>query len=108
MGIGRLPRTPEAQRTWARRLVTGLNVPPPGLFLLQGESLAQAYQRIFCWAYELGAEAALRQVLKELEVPDDPCAGLPPHLVKSARAAAKARQAKGRTGCQRRREREAA
>lgn len=94
MGTARLPRTPEAQKAWARHLIVGLNVPPIALFRYERESLGQAYQRIFCRAYELGAEAALHQVLKELKLPDDPLAGLPPHLAKAAQAAARARQIK--------------
>ena len=94
MGTKRLPRDPEEQKGWARRLVVGLNVPPLAVFLYQGESFRKAYQRIFCRAYELGARAALKEALVELERSDDPLAGLPPHLVKSARAAARARRRK--------------
>jgi len=94
MGQQRLPRDPEEQRRWARRLVAGMNIPPIDLFLQQGESPRQAYQRIFRRAFELGAEAAVNECLAELERPDDPCAGLPPHLVKSAKAAARAREKK--------------
>ncbi|MBE9565836.1 MAG: hypothetical protein IMF16_03690 [Proteobacteria bacterium] len=90
----RLPRDPEEQKIWARRLVVGLNVPPLAVFLYQGESFRQAYQRIFCRAYELGARAGLNELLGELERSDNPLAGLPPHLVKSARAAARARRRK--------------
>ena len=98
MGAGRLPRTPEAQKAWARHLVAGLNVPPIAIFRYERESLGQCYQRIFCRAYEIGAEAALRAVLKELARSDDPLAGLPAHLVKSAQAAARARQIKSAGG----------
>ena len=91
MGLQRLPRDPEAQRTWARRLVNGLNIPPLALFRSSRESFGQVYERIFCRAYELGAEAALRAALQELDCPGDPCVGLPRHLAKSARAAARSR-----------------
>ena len=94
MGQQRLPRDPEKQRRWARRLVAGLNIPPIDILLHHGESPRQAYQRIFRRAFELGAEAALNECLAELERPDDPYAGLPPHLVKSAKAAARARARK--------------
>ena len=94
MGQQRLPRDPEEQRRWARRLVAGLNIPPIDIFLQHGESPRQAYQKIFCRAFELGAEAALNECLGELERSDDPYVGLPPHLVKSAKAAARAREKK--------------
>ena len=94
MGQQRLPRDPEEQRRWARRLTAGLNIPPIDIFLQHGESPRQAYQKIFCRAFELGAEAALNECLAELERSDDPYVGLPPHLVKSAKAAARARERK--------------
>jgi len=94
MGRQRLPRDPEEQRRWARRLVAGLNIPPIDIFLQHGESPRQAYQRIFRRAFEIGAEAALNECLAELERSDDPYVGLPPHLVKSAKAAARARDRK--------------
>jgi len=108
MGAARLPRDPVQQRRWARRLVSGLNVPPRACFMYERESLGQAYRRIFCRGYEMGAEAALREILSELERSDDPCAGLPPHLVKSAQAAARGRGRRAPRRASGRRKREAA
>lgn len=92
MGAQRLPRTPREQAQWARRLVTGLRLPPIALFRHERESLGQCYGRIFCQAYEIGARAAVRELIRELGRSDDPLAGLPPHLVKSAQAAARGRR----------------
>ena len=94
MGLARLPRDPEEQKRWARRLVTGLDIPPFELFRWPRQSLGQAYHHIFAEAYQLGAIAALKAVIAELERSDDPLAGLPPHLVKSAQAAARAKHQK--------------
>ena len=101
MGMKRLPRDPEEQKRWARRLLGELSIPPVELFRAEGRSFAQSYPAVFCRAYELGAVAALRQVLAELERADDPLAGLPPHLVKSAKAAARARRRKATAAGQR-------
>jgi hypothetical protein len=92
MGLARLPRDLEEQKRWARRLLAELSIPPVDLFRAQGQTFAQSYPTVFRRAYELGAEAALREVLAELDRSDDPLAGLPPHLVKSAKAAARARR----------------
>jgi len=96
MGEQRLPRDAEGQRRWARQRAKGMNIPPLAVFLHKGESPRQAYHRIFFAAFELGAEAALAECLAELARPDDPCAGLPPHLVKSAKAAARAAERRKR------------
>ena len=101
MGLARLPRDPEEQKRWARRLTTGLNIPPFQLFRSRSQTVAQAYHHIFAEAYQLGAIAALKAVLAELERSDDVLAGLPPHLVKSAQAAARARRRKVATARQR-------
>jgi len=101
MGMKRLPRDPEEQKCWARQLLAELSIPPIDLFRTEGQTLAQAYPAVFRRAYELGAQAALRQAIAELERSDDPLAGLPPHLVKSAQAAARARRRKAAAAGQR-------
>lgn len=94
MGVKRLPRDPAGQKRWARRVASQQVTPPIACFAYPRESRGQFYARIFRRAYELGAEAALREILAELERSDDPLAGLPPHLKKSAQAAARARRRK--------------
>ena len=94
MGVRRLPRDPEKQKAWARKLGAQAIIPPICCFRYYRESIGQYYPRIFRRAFEIGAVAALRQVLQDVARPDDPCAGLPPHLVKSARAAKRARERK--------------
>jgi len=101
MGLARLPRDPEEQKRWARRLLADLSIPPVELFRTEGQTFAQSYPAVFRRAHELGAQAALREVLAELERSDDVLAGLPPHLVKSAQAAARARRRKVATARQR-------
>ena len=88
MGLAKLPKSPKEQAQWARRLAVG-TTPPPYPLLRQGrESIGQAYRRIFFLAFEIGAQAGLQEALAELDRPDDPCAGLPEHLRKSAAAGA--------------------
>lgn len=94
MGTKRLPRDTEKQKAWARKLGAQAIIPPICCFRYYRESIGQYYPRLFRRAFELGAVAALKQVLQEIAQPDDPCAGLPPHLVKSARAAKRARERK--------------
>lgn len=94
MGAKRLPRDPDGQRRWARRVAGQQVAPPIACFVYGRESRGQFFRRVFHRAYELGAEAALREILVELERSDDPLAGLPPHLKKSAQAAARARRRK--------------
>ena len=95
MGVKRLPRDPEGQRSWARTLA--LKARPLPLALFRGSSRAgigSYYPTMFRSIYQAGAQAALEEVLREIERSDDPYQGLPPHLVKSAKAAAAARRRK--------------
>jgi hypothetical protein len=94
MGLRRLPRDPKEQRRWARRLSAKLIVPSLLLFAGPRESRGQFFRRIFLRAYQLGAEAGLKEVLAELERSDDPCQGLRPQYAKAAQAAARARNRK--------------
>ncbi len=94
MGLARLPRDPEKRRQWARRLTVGRSVPPSQMFRGKGQSIGWAYQTLWWAAFEAGAQAALEEVFAEMERSDNPLAGLPPHLVKSAKAAARARARK--------------
>jgi len=93
MGAKRLPRDPEQQRTWAGRLSAQVIVPPVCVFQ-GGQTFRAGWERIFRRSFELGAVAALNAILAELRRSDDPYAGLPPHLRKSAQA--------GRRGFERR------
>jgi len=94
MGAQRLPRDTRGQRRWAQRLSAKVTLPAMLFFIGPEESRGSFFQGVFRRAYALGAQAALAEILAELERSDDPCAGLPPHLVKSAQAAARARERK--------------
>ena len=103
MGVKRLPRDPEQQKLWARRLASSLSVVPLACFRCsQHEPISSYYHKMLRCGYEIGARAALDEVLKELERSDDPYEGLPPHLVKSAKAAAAARKRKAEAAGSRR------
>lgn len=92
MGTKRLPRDPEGQKSWARRVAATVRIPPLACYAGPRESRGQFYQRIFSRALEIGAEVALQEALTELGRSDDWRDGLPPHLVKSAEAAARSRR----------------
>ena len=94
MGMKQLPRDPEEQKAWARRVAARVPIPPLAAFAYPRESRAQYYRRIFARALEKGAEAGLQEALAELERSDNWRDGLPPHLIKSAEAAARGRRRK--------------
>ena len=106
MGLKRLPRDPAEQKRWARHVAASVRIPPLACVVAPRESREQFYQRIFSRALEIGAEVALQEVLAELERSDDWREGLPPHLVKSAEAAARTRRRRA-AGSRRKRSRAA-
>lgn len=91
MGMDRLPKTAKERRHWLADVATGHHAPPYELFREDRQSFGKAYRRLYFAAFNAGAQAALDKLLGDLARSDDPLEGLPPHLVKSAQAAARAR-----------------